>query len=45
MAGRGGRGSDDVSRVRILLDGYEGSTAVQMARIVGSEERRVRKEC
>ena len=34
MAGRGARGSDDVRRVRILLDGYEGSTGVQMARIV-----------
>ena len=33
-AGRGARGSDDVRRVRILLDGYEGSTGVQMARIV-----------
>ena len=34
MAGRGARGSDDVRRVRILLDGLEGSTGVQMARIV-----------
>ena len=33
-AGRGARGSDDVSRVRILLDGKEGSRGVQMARIV-----------
>ena len=30
----GARVSDDVRRVRILLDGYEGSTGVQMARIV-----------
>ena len=30
----GPRGSDDVRRVRILLDGKEGSTVVQMARIV-----------
>ena len=28
------RGSDDVRRVRILLDGKEGSTGFQMARIV-----------
>ena len=33
-AGRCARGSDDVRRVRILLDGKEGSTGVQMARIV-----------
>ena len=30
----GARGSDDIRRVRILLDGKEGSTGVQMARIV-----------
>ena len=30
----GARGSDDVRRVRIVLDGQEGSTGVQMARIV-----------
>ena len=29
MAGRGARGSDDVRRVRILLDGKEGSTGVR----------------
>ncbi len=34
MAGRGACGSGDVRRVRILLDGYDGSTGVQMARIV-----------
>ena len=30
----GARGSDDVRRVRILLDGKEGSKGVQMVRIV-----------
>ena len=31
---KGAHGSDDVRRVRILLDGKQGSTGVQMARIV-----------
>ena len=30
-------GSDDVMRVRILLDGKEGSTGIQMARIVARD--------
>ena len=34
MGRRGARESDDVRRVRILLDGSEGSTGVQIAKIV-----------